>query len=45
MGELIESDTELYNPDDEVDSEIASLIGSLQGKLQNAVNNEEAKDS
>jgi hypothetical protein len=29
MGELIESDTELYNPDDEVDSEIASLIGSL----------------
>jgi|Dee2metaT_3_FD_contig_61_452621_length_379_multi_2_in_0_out_0_1 hypothetical protein len=29
MGELIESDNELYNPDDEGDSEIEQLIGSL----------------
>jgi hypothetical protein len=29
MGELIESDAELYNPDDEEDAEMAQLIGSL----------------
>jgi len=29
MGELIESDQELYHPDDEGDNEIASLIGTL----------------
>jgi len=43
MGELIESDQEMYNPDDEGDNEIAHLIGSLQGRLQNAVNNKEAE--
>lgn len=36
MGELIESDQELYYPDDEGDEEIAKLLGSLQGKLQHA---------
>jgi len=29
MGELIESDQELYYPDDEGDEEIAKLLGSL----------------
>ena len=42
MGELVESDQELYWPDDEDDYMLNKLLGNLQGKLQRGGHDNEA---
>jgi hypothetical protein len=34
MGELIESECELYNGDCDDDSKLESLVSAMQGKIQ-----------